>query len=321
MTLKNRLKSIFVLSFLLTSSSVSFSQSGKTLQTIIVDAGHGGTDVGAIGDYENSMRSKEKDITLAIAMKLVKNLKKSLPDVKTIPTRTSDITQSVREKANFANDNKGDLFICIHADAVALKTGKRQVGNKTITKYKVSYSGKGKKAKKISTPYEVDVPIYEYYKIPFERSGTSVWIFAAHKTGDKLNAIKKGDDEYEPDFTAGDSSIATIDFNSPQGRAIAQIYAKKYQEKSDKIAQLVNDEVEKTSRPALGVKQRQVGIHVLQATNMPAILVETGFISNPDDERYLNSEKGQQELADAITDAVIKYKAIFEGNKTAKKSN
>ncbi|MEX0635304.1 MAG: N-acetylmuramoyl-L-alanine amidase, partial [Ferruginibacter sp.] len=56
------------------------------------------------------------------------------------------------------------------------------------------------------------------------------------------------------------------------------------------------------------VNQRQVGIAVLQATNMPAILIETGFINNPEDERYINSEAGQQELAEAITQAVKRYK-------------
>ena len=71
----------------------------------------------------------------------------------------------------------------------------------------------------------------------------------------------------------------------------------------------------KQAGPALGVNQRQTGIWVLQATNMPAILIETGFINNPEDERYLNSEKGQQELAEAITTAVIKYKKALEDDK------
>jgi hypothetical protein len=80
----------------------------------------------------------------------------------------------------------------------------------------------------------------------------------------------------------------------------------------------VNDEIENTGRPALGVNQRQKGIWVLQATNMPAILVETGFINTPEDEQYINSEKGQQELAEAITKAVKHYKAQVEGiNNTA----
>jgi N-acetylmuramoyl-L-alanine amidase len=58
---------------------------------------------------------------------------------------------------------------------------------------------------------------------------------------------------------------------------------------------------------------------VLQATNMPAILVETGYINNPEDERYLNSDKGQQELAEAITEAVKRYKQQLESaNKISK---
>ena len=63
--------------------------------TIAVDAGHGGTDPGAVGQYENSLRSREKDITLAISKKLVAQLNKELPDVNAIPTRTTDIFQDV----------------------------------------------------------------------------------------------------------------------------------------------------------------------------------------------------------------------------------
>lgn len=290
-----------------------FAQGGKQLKTIIVDAGHGGTDPGAVGQYENSLRSKEKDVTLAISKKLVAELKKQLPELQVVPTRTTDIFQSPREKANIANDYKGDLFICIHADSGPLKTGKRQTGTKMVTKYKVTYTGKGKKRKKHSTPYKVEVPIYEYFKKPLTISGTSVFIFASHKTSDKLNAIMKEEGEFEIE-TGQDSTFNTPDFKTPEGRVLANVYAKRYQEKSDKIANLINDEVEKTGRTALGVNQRQTGIWVLQATNMPAILIETGFINNVEDEKYLNSEKGQQELAVAITKAVINYKKIIEGN-------
>ncbi|MEO6253093.1 MAG: N-acetylmuramoyl-L-alanine amidase, partial [Ferruginibacter sp.] len=95
-------------------------------------------------------------------------------------------------------------------------------------------------------------------------------------------------------------------------RTIAAIYAKRYQERSDRLATMVNEEVDQTGRQALGVSQRQKGIWVLQATNMPAILIETGFINNPQDEQYLNSEKGQQELAESITKAVQRYKQQVE---------
>ena len=76
--------------------------------------------------------------------------------------------------------------------------------------------------------------------------------------------------------------------------------------------------MESSGRPALGVNQRQKGIWVLQATNMPAILIETGFINNPEDEKYLNSEKGQKELAEVITKSVIRYREQLEGPKTGK---
>ena len=293
----------------------AYSQTTKKtiLKTIIVDAGHGGTDAGAVGQYENSLRSKEKDVTLAISKKLVAQLQKELPNVKTISTRTTDIYQPVTEKARLANEYGGQLFICIHADSGPLKQGRRQIGTRMVTRYKVTYKKKGRKKTKISTPYEVEEPIYEYFKIPLTRSGTSVWIFAAHKTSDKLKAIMEGGEDFEieqdPADTTGESNF---DFNTPEGRNIANIYMKQFQIKSDRLATLVNDEVDKTGRTALGVNQRQKGIWVLQATNMPAILIETGFINNPEDERYLNDDKGQQELAEAITKAVIRYKAQLE---------
>lgn len=308
-------KGIFIWSiFLFTGlfTTPSFSQTPKRIKTIIVDAGHGGHDTGASGQYENSLRSKEKDVTLAISKKVVAELKRQMPELTILPTRTSDIYQPVNEKARLANEFKGDLFLCIHADSGPLKTGKRQIGSRTVTKYKVTYTGKGKRRRKKSTPYQVTEPVYEYFKMPLKISGTSVYIFAAHKTSAKLKAIMDDVGEFEIETNEGDSSYKPIDYNTPGNRTIAQIYAKRYQEKSDLLATLVNDEVDKTGRVALGVNQRQIGIAVLQATNMPAILIETGFINNPEDERYLNSDKGQQELAEAITLAVKRYKEQVE---------
>jgi N-acetylmuramoyl-L-alanine amidase len=311
--LKNKVRILFLFaaSHLLILNNL-FSQAPKKIKTIIVDAGHGGKDVGASGQYENSLRSKEKDVTLAIALKLVEELKKQLPDVNIIPTRTTDIYQHVREKAKLANEYKGDLFLCIHADSGPLKKGRRQIGTTTATRYKTTYTGKGKSRKKKRTPYKVTVPVYEYFKYPLTRSGTSVWIFAAHKTSDKLKAIMDGDENFEIETEGIDSLENSFDFNTTEGRIIANIYATRYQVRSDLLATLVNDEVEKTGREALGVNQRREGIWVLQATNMPAILIETGFINNPEDEKYLNSEEGQQELSVAITKAVKKYKEQIE---------
>lgn len=297
----------------------AFAQTPKKIKTIIVDAGHGGKDFGAHGGYEGGLNSYEKNVTLAISNKLVEELRNQLPDTKIVATRTTDIYQAPPEKADIANANKGDLFICIHADAAALKTGSRITGYRTVTVYdsKVEWIKKGKrKVKKvIRTPRQVERPIVEYYKLPTQRSGTSVWLFGAHKTSAKLQAIMENEDINVE--TSSDTTYSRIDFSTPEKRMLADIYAKRYQEKSVKLATMVNEEIEQTGRNALGINQRQVGIWVLQATNMPAILVETGFITNYDDERYLNSEKGQQELAEAITKAVKRYKTQLENPKLA----
>ena len=320
--MSQKAKNVFgILTLLIVLHVTSFAQGGKGLKTIIVDAGHGGSDGGASGQYENSLRSKEKDVTLAISLKVVAELKKQMPELNVIPTRTTDIYQNPNEKARLANEYKGDLFLCIHADSGPLKTARRQIGTRTVTRYKVTYVKKGKKKIKKSTPYKVEEPVYEYYKLPLKASGTSVYIFAAHKTSDKLKAIMKEVGEFEIETNEGDSSYAPVDFSTPGNKIIADIYAKRYQEKSDLLATLVNDEVGKTGRIALGVNQRQVGIAVLQATNMPAILIETGFINNPEDELYLNSKEGQQELAEAITQAVKRYKAQLESASKATANN
>ena len=301
-----------LLSIFVFTTGIAVAQTSKSIKTIIVDAGHGGKDYGAHGGYEGGLNSYEKNVTLAISNKTVAELRKQLPDVKIIPTRTTDIYQSPPEKADIANNNKGDLFICIHADAVALQTGRRQIGTKQETRYKVK--GKGKKKKK--TPYTVTVPVYQYYKIASKRTGTSVWLFAAHKTDDKTKAIIKNEAakiEEEIEIGSGaDSALNEIDFSGPEYRMMAQVHAKRFQEKSAKLATLINEEIDETEREALGINQRAKGIWVLQATNMPAVLVETGFITNYNDERYLNSEKGQQEIAECIAKAVKRYKEQLE---------
>ena len=298
------------------------AQNTRSIKTIIVDAGHGGKDHGATGSYEGGLDSYEKNVTLAISIKLVAELRKQLPDVKIIPTRTTDVYQSPPEKADIANNNKGDLFICIHADAVDLKTGRRQTGTHQETRYKVKTTGKGKRRKKTSTPYTVTVPTYEYYKIGSQRAGTSIWLFAAHKTSDKIKALMKNEEDEEMNVATGsDSTYSSIDFSAPEYRMMAKVHADRYQQKSIKLATLIDQEVDKTDRNALGINQRQKGIWVLQATNMPAVLIETGFITNHNDERYLNSDKGQQELAESIANAVKLYKEQVDNAKTSAVAN
>lgn len=292
----------------------TYSQVPRKIKTIIIDPGHGGEDHGAHGEYEGTLGSLEKNITLAISMKLVADLKEAMPDVNIVPTRTTDVFMNVHQKAQFANDHHGDLFVCIHADAVSLKTGSRIVGYKTQVYHTSHYVGKGKSRKKVYTKHTRKVPIRHYYKIPTTRKGTSTLILAARQTDDKIKALEEGDLGFN---TEQDDSTANINYESPEYRASALLYSQNYFRKSYQLASLVQDEVSKeTDRPNLGVWQRQKGLWVLHATQMPAILIETGFVANYDDERYLNSEKGQEEIAQAITAALLKYKQMVENPRT-----
>lgn len=286
-----------------------FSQLPKKIKTIIIDPGHGGQDHGANGEYEGTLGSLEKNITLAISMKLVDDLRKAMPDVNIIPTRTTDIYMPVGDKAKFANDHHGDLFVCIHADAVTLKTGFRIIGHRMETYHTTKYVGKGKHRKKIITKHTHEVPIKEYYKIPTTRKGTSTLILAAHKTNDKIKALENSDMQF---ITDDDDSTLNINYDSPEYKASALLYSQNYFKKSFQLASDVQEEIAKTGRNDLGVWQRQVGIRVLESTQMPAVLIETGFIANYDDERYLNSESGQAEIAQAITQALLKYRKQVE---------
>lgn len=291
----------------------AFSQSSRKIKTIIIDPGHGGEDHGAHGDYEGTLGSQEKDITLAISMKLVADLKKAMPDVNIIPSRTTDVFMNVHEKAKFANDHHGDLFVCIHADAVNLKTASRIVGYKTETYHTTHYTGKGKHRKKVVTKHTRRVPIRHYYKVPTTRKGTSTLILAARQATDKVKAMEEGDLGFNTD---DDDSTVTINYDSPEWKASALLYSQNFFKKSYQLASMVQDEIAKTGRNDLGVWQRQKGLWVLHATQMPAVLIETGFISNYDDERYLNSDKGQEEIAQAITNALLKYKSQVESSRT-----
>ena len=98
--------------FLVLSSGAE-AQTSK-IQTVVIDAGHGGKDPGAVGK-----KAKEKDITLAVAKKVGAKIKQQNPDVKVYYTRTTDVFVELMERANIANRNDADLFISIHCNSVS----------------------------------------------------------------------------------------------------------------------------------------------------------------------------------------------------------
>jgi N-acetylmuramoyl-L-alanine amidase len=96
---------------ILTSFNICFSQNSK-VKTVVIDAGHGGHDPGCLGS-----KTKEKDISLAISLKLGAYIEKNCPDVKVIYTRKTDEFVELYRRAQIANENKADLFICIHCNS------------------------------------------------------------------------------------------------------------------------------------------------------------------------------------------------------------
>ena len=115
--------------------------------------------------------------------------------------------------------------------------------------------------------------------------------------------------EFDDDATMTDEYKK---MNDPEEIAMISLKMSQYAERSRNLAFSVQNEFVKVGRVSREAKQRPVGIWVLQAVAMPAILVELGFISNPEEEDYLNSEKGQKELSDCISRAVKYYKTTIE---------
>lgn len=279
----------------------------QVIKTVIIDAGHGimenGGHNGAKGTY-----SYEDEICLAVAKKLIAKIRAEYPNVKVIETRPTENIVSLRERANIANQARGELFISIHVNAMPPIHHKELAGYETET----YYTGKGKKKKKRTRK----VPKYRYYTTPNTRAkGTETYIWGAHKAEDKEIALRENapmlaEENYKEKY--GD-----IDPNSPEFIALSLVKTKQFSQRSAMLSSLVEEQFTKVGRISGGSKQRQVGIWVLQATAMPSILVETGFITNPDEERYLNSEDGQLELADCINKAVGNYMKWLEKRQSA----
>ncbi|PKP21210.1 MAG: N-acetylmuramoyl-L-alanine amidase [Bacteroidetes bacterium HGW-Bacteroidetes-20] len=108
----NRKNVILLLTIITFFNLTLFSQSKDKVNKVVIDAGHGGTMPGCVGK-----KSKEKDITLAVALKFGKLIEKNCPEVKVIYTRKTDVTVEVFRRAEIANDHKADLFISIHCNA------------------------------------------------------------------------------------------------------------------------------------------------------------------------------------------------------------
>jgi N-acetylmuramoyl-L-alanine amidase len=285
--------------------------SPTVIKTVIIDPGHGGKDPGAEG-----LVSTEAQVSLDVALKLGKAMEAEFPEIKIIYTRATDILPgnlhdkdaANRLRAEIANKAKGDLFISIHCNSAGRRAGgwyeRRVVGHnkKTITVKK-----RGKRVKKV-----VSEPIYQNFWVENKAKGTETYIWAADRSGSKASFVNETDAEGYGEEK--EDSTSTLDLESPEAKLRAQLYAKYFFKNSALLGTLIEQEFQKAGRVYRGgLKQRNhKGIWVLQATGMPSVLVETGFISNKEEEEYLVSDKGQDEIVQNILDGFRQYKKQLE---------
>lgn len=116
---------LFVILALFASCFISVRGADRKF-VLVIDAGHGGRDAGALGKY-----SKEKNINLNVALAFGKYVERNNPDVKVVYTRKTDVFVPLYERAEIANRNKADLFISIHTNA--LERGRIARGFETYT--------------------------------------------------------------------------------------------------------------------------------------------------------------------------------------------
>jgi N-acetylmuramoyl-L-alanine amidase len=146
--------------------------------------------------------------------------------------------------------------------------------------------------------------------------GTETFVMGLHKSDANLEVAKKENAAilYEDNYT---EKYDGFDPNSPEANIIFSLYQNAFLEQSLNFATKIQTQFrEKLGRLDRGVKQ--AGFLVLFKTTMPSVLIEVGFLSNSEEEEYLNSSKGQDNIASAIYNAFKKYKA--ENEATAAKS-
>jgi N-acetylmuramoyl-L-alanine amidase len=259
MKVNNKLKTVFrylvtVLVFLgFFSQNANGQLAKKKVSKICIDAGHGGKDGGCHGAYSN-----EKDVTLAVALKVEKLIKANLKDLAVVQTRTTDIFWELEERGSIANNSKCDLFLSIHVN---------------------------------STPRRIGTS-----------NGTETWVLGLTRNDDKENAMaEKGEGFVEEGM---------LNTNDPMTQIIIAQYQQAFLSQSINFGAKIENEFAAQGRMSKGVKQKSLG--VLANSGMPGALVEIGFLNNPDEENLLNSEDGQNQVAQAIFNGIKAYKTEVE---------
>lgn len=279
--------------FLVFSSFHIHKDDPKKVKVIVIDPGHGGKDPGC-----NGVSHKEKDVSLAVALKFGKLIEENLKDVKVIYTRKTDVFVDLEERAKIANDNHADLFISIHCNAAGKpvmvkdkKTGKMRP--KTF---------KNSRGKMIVVETANPVPFgSETYVMGLKNEEGKM------KVAQRENSAMLLEDNYE-------SKYKGFDPNSEESYIIMSNYTSSYVIQSAGLAMKIQEEYfTKAGRVDKGVHRQS--IWVLWRTSMPSVLTEIGYLTNPEEEKFLGSTKGQDYMASCLFRAFRKYKDEQEGTK------
>lgn len=228
----------------------------------MLDAGHGGKDPGCHGQY-----SHEKDITLAVTLKVGEMLKKEYGnELELLYTRSTDVyppsnaatqNESLVYRTEYANKGKGDLFLSIHVN---------------------------------STPRR-NSPV----------KGTLILVCGPTRVDEKEDAIGENSSNMNDEI---------LDPNDPTTAIIIAQYSQAFLSKSISLGDKINGEFVSQGRVSEGVRQQS--LQVLASSAMPGVLIEIGYLNNVEEEYYLNSEEGQNEVATAIFNGIKKYKEELE---------
>ena len=238
------------------------NNSTEAVTVIVLDAGHGGKDPGAMGTgrYDKT----EKDIALDVTLKLGAYIEKEFDDVRVVYTRKDDSFPTLKDRTELANNENADLFLSIHCDSFTKSSA----------------------------------------------SGTSSHVMGLRYTEENLRIAQKEnsviylEDNYSENYDG-------FEPNSPESIIALTLSQTTFLDQSIMMAQKIQDQFKnRVNRKDRGVKQTP--LWVTSRTSMPSVLVELGFISNPQEEDFLQSDEGQTYMASAIFRAFKDYKNELE---------
>jgi N-acetylmuramoyl-L-alanine amidase len=273
--------------------SYAYKAGGNGIKIIVIDPGHGGKDPGCLGSIH-----KEKEVALAVALKLGRYIEENFKDVKVIYTRTTDVFVELEDRAQIANKAKADLFISIHCNAAGKPV--MITDPKTGKKRPKTYKNKHGKLVVVEKPNPV----------PF---GTETYVMGLKNEEGKMKVAKRENSAifYEDDY---EKKYGGFDPESEESYIIMSNYTSAYVIQSANLAMKIQEEyTKKAGRIDKGVHRQS--IWVLWRTSMPSILTEIGYLTNPLEEVFLGSETGQEYIAKALFRGLRRYKDEVEGVK------